>query len=371
MTTRPKRREDRTAAESPRKKRAGKKAAAKKKAASKTRGAKPARRRKTGAAPKRARAKPSAQAGGKIHQADRQAEAGRCAAQAGRRAAPARVARRLRAPPEGRAAARPGARARPACGRASPSPPCARRAFAGVAIKGAMGPRYAEVLTPAALRFLADLHREFEARARAAARGARRAAAALRRGRTAGFPSRHQSDPRRPGLARRADPARPAGPPRRDHRAGRPQDDRQCAQFRRQRLHGGFRGRQFADLGQQYRGPDQPEGPLGRQARLHRSGEPQALQARRQARGADRAPARLASGRGAPDGRRRADLRRAVRFRALFLPQRARRRSQPAPGPISTCRSSRRSRKRGCGTRCSCSRRSSSAFRTARSTRPC
>ena len=26
-----------------------------------------------------------------------------------------------------------------------------------------MGPRYAEVLTPAALRFLADLHREFEA----------------------------------------------------------------------------------------------------------------------------------------------------------------------------------------------------------------
>ena len=29
----------------------------------------------------------------------------------------------------------------------------------GVAIKGAMGPRYGEVLTPAALRFLAELHR--------------------------------------------------------------------------------------------------------------------------------------------------------------------------------------------------------------------
>ena len=47
---------------------------------------------------------------------------------------------------------------------------------AGVAIKGKLGPRYAEMLTPAALRFLAELHREFEARARAAARGARRAA---------------------------------------------------------------------------------------------------------------------------------------------------------------------------------------------------
>jgi len=33
----------------------------------------------------------------------------------------------------------------------------------GVAIKGKLGPRYTEVLTPAALRFLADLHREFEA----------------------------------------------------------------------------------------------------------------------------------------------------------------------------------------------------------------
>ncbi len=32
----------------------------------------------------------------------------------------------------------------------------------GVAIKGALGARYTEVLTPAALRFLAELHREFE-----------------------------------------------------------------------------------------------------------------------------------------------------------------------------------------------------------------
>ena len=38
----------------------------------------------------------------------------------------------------------------------------------------------------------------------------------------------------------------------------------QRAEFRRQGLHGRFRGRQLADLGQPDRGPDQPQGPLGR-----------------------------------------------------------------------------------------------------------
>src|SRR5205085_10383932 len=33
----------------------------------------------------------------------------------------------------------------------------------GVAIKAPLRPRYSEIFTPAALRFLADLHREFEA----------------------------------------------------------------------------------------------------------------------------------------------------------------------------------------------------------------
>ena len=241
----------------------------------------------------------------------------------------------------------------------------------GVAIKGALGARYTEVLTPAALRFLAELHREFEGAARAHAGGTRRAAGALRRRRPAGLSLRHARDPRRRGLARRADPGRFARPPRRDHRTGRSQDDHQRAQFRRQRLHGGLRGCQFADLGQQHRRPDQSEGSLGRQDRLHRSRHAQALPALRQAGSADRAPARLASRRGASDRRRRADFRRAVRFRALFLSQRAARRSRPAPALISICRSSRRARKRGCGTTCSCSRRSGSAFRTARSGRRC
>jgi hypothetical protein len=41
----------------------------------------------------------------------------------------------------------------------------------GVVVKGAMRPRYGEVLTPAALRFLVDLHRAFEGRANELAAG--------------------------------------------------------------------------------------------------------------------------------------------------------------------------------------------------------
>ena len=167
-----------------------------------------------------------------------------------------------------------------------------------------------------------------------------------------------------------ADPRRSARPPRRDHRPGRPQDDHQRAQFRRQGLHGRFRGRHLADLGEQYRGPDQPQGPLGRQDRLHRSDNRQALRARTKARGAARAAARLASAGGAYDGRRRADLRRAVRFRPLSLPQRQAALAQ-ARAPISICRSWRAISRRGCGTTSSSSRRSGSASRAARSRRRC
>ena len=37
---------------------------------------------------------------------------------------------------------------------------------AGVAVLGAQGPRFDEIMTPAALAFLADLHRRFDARRR-------------------------------------------------------------------------------------------------------------------------------------------------------------------------------------------------------------
>ena len=45
-------------------------------------------------------------------------------------------------------------------------------------------------------------------------------------------------------------PGRPPRPPRRDHRAGRPQDDHQRAQLGRERLHGRLRGLDAPDLGQ-------------------------------------------------------------------------------------------------------------------------
>src|SRR4051812_12745492 len=56
----------------------------------------------------------------------------------------------------------------PARARVAARPRAAKRAaavprVAGVVIRAPLGPRYAEVLTPAALRFLAELHREFEA----------------------------------------------------------------------------------------------------------------------------------------------------------------------------------------------------------------
>ena len=112
-----------------------------KKAVRKTRGAKPARRRVVAAKSKKGASRRSV------------------------RKAPARATRRLRASAgrrlksvahPRRARARMSGRHRAAKSVAIPRP-------AGVAIKGKLGPRYGEVLTPAALRFLADLHREFEA----------------------------------------------------------------------------------------------------------------------------------------------------------------------------------------------------------------
>jgi malate synthase len=155
MTTRPKRRKK--AARKRAKKPAGRKSAAGQNATLKTRGAKPARRRKAGAAPptKAARTKPKTvrkTVRPKPADAPRKAEGARrqlALLGSGRRP---KVALQ-RGPARGRVGVRPRI-AKPA--RRAPRVP-------GVAVKGAMGPRYAEVLTPAALRFLAELHRAFEA----------------------------------------------------------------------------------------------------------------------------------------------------------------------------------------------------------------
>jgi malate synthase len=148
MTTRPKRKKTKAATSRAAAKKSAKKAAAKKKAIGKTRGTKPARRRKAGT-PKKTAA-PGARARTAVKASKRSAR---------RRLAAFDVFRRRPKAIAGRG---------PARGRVSPrrlmAKPAARAPrVAGVGIKGAMGPRYAEVLSPAALRFLADLHREFEA----------------------------------------------------------------------------------------------------------------------------------------------------------------------------------------------------------------
>jgi malate synthase len=137
MTTR--RKKKKKAAKAAKKKSAAKKAAPKKakaKKAVKTRGKKAARQRS--AAPKFSRTPKRT---------------------AARRLAVLSMSGRRPKSVSGRGAARARVRARPRVGKSTPAAP----RVAGVAIKGPFGPRYTEVLTPAALRFLADLHREFEA----------------------------------------------------------------------------------------------------------------------------------------------------------------------------------------------------------------
>jgi hypothetical protein len=168
MTTRPKRRKSKAAVAKKSAKKATKKAAAKKKAVAKTRGAKPARRRKVRTAKKTARPNANSKAAAK---------------------APKRFARR-RLAAFGAAGRRINVTAGrgPARGRVNPRRSVAERParaprIAGVAIKGALGPRYAEVLTPGALRCLAELHREFEVpRSRMLARDAADGAPEFRHG---------------------------------------------------------------------------------------------------------------------------------------------------------------------------------------------
>ena len=133
----------------------------------------------------------------------------------------------------------------------------------GIAVTASNGSRQDEILSPAALAFLADLQREFN--------GTRKRLLKLREERQKRFDAGELPDflaettacPRR-RLARRADPGRPAGPPRGDHRPGRSQDDHQCAELGRESVHGRLRGRLLPDLGQHDRGPGQSEGSAGR-----------------------------------------------------------------------------------------------------------
>ena len=105
-------------------------------------------------------------------------------------------------------------------------------------------------------------------------------------------------------------PADLAGPARRDHRPGRPQDDHQRAQLGRAGVHGRLRGRHVADLGQRRRRPGEPDGRRPAHDLVRGARDRQALRAERAAGHADGASARLPS--------RRAPLSRstAARFPA-------------------------------------------------------
>ncbi len=122
----------------------------------------------------------------------------------------------------------------------------------------ATAPEWRAVLTPEAIAFVNDLADRFSERARATARPARGRAARVRRRQAAGLPGGNPGAARR-GLARRRDPAGPPRPARRDHGTARAQDGHQCAQLRRQRLHGGLRGFAVPDLGQPRRRAGEPD----------------------------------------------------------------------------------------------------------------
>ena len=191
----------------------------------------------------------------------------------------------------------------------------------GVVIRGAIKPGWEALLSSEALAFVAGLERKFGGRAPPAARPARRDPAPPRCRLEARFPGRDQGDPRR-RLAGGADPARHRRPPHRDHRPDRPQDGDQRAELRGQCLHGRFRGRDHALLGQSARGAGEFVRCGAADHRLRRSRDRPALRAERQDRGAVRAAARLASAGKACAGRWRADVGRAVRFRPVLFPQR-------------------------------------------------
>ena len=225
----------------------------------------------------------------------------------------------------------------------------------GVSIDGVINPDFEKVLTQEAIAFVADLHRPFNPRREELLAGARSSA---RSGSTpASCPiscAETRADPRRATGRVAPIAAGPPRPPRRDHRPGRPQDDHQRAELRRQGLHGGLRGCEHAHLGQHA-----STGQINlRDAVRRRSTSPSRRRAssyklNEKTADAVRAAARLAPAREARHGRRRADVGLAVRLRPVLLPQRARSCWRAAAARTSTCRRWRAISRRGCGTTCS------------------
>ena len=123
----------------------------------------------------------------------------------------------------------------------------------GVELRGEVTPAFAQILMPDALAFVAKLERQFGARRLECLQRRKERQTALDRGEALDFPARNKRDPRK-RLDMRADSARHARSSGRDHRSDRSQDGDQRAQFRRENVHGRFRGCQLADLGNMVEG---------------------------------------------------------------------------------------------------------------------
>ena len=118
-----------------------------------------------------------------------------------------------------------------------------------IEVTGPVEGRFAEILTPEALAFLAQLDDAFAGRRHELLDARRSGATDLHpaRSRSASCAETRRIRDDEPGGSPRR--AWPGGPPRRDHRPDRPQDDDQRAELRREGLAGRLRGRDVPDLG--------------------------------------------------------------------------------------------------------------------------
>ena len=205
-----------------------------------------------------------------------------------------------------------------------------------------------DILSPEALDFVAELHGRFEPRRQELLAARRERADELQARRHARLPRGDARDPRGRLAGRRAVRGL-ARPPRRDHRADRPQARHQRAQLGRQGLHGRLRGRDRADVGERRRRPRQPDRrdrPHDHLRRLRR----QALRARRGDRDAA-ACARAAGTSTTSTSRSRAPRSPAgcstSASTSSTTPSGC---STPARGRTSTCPSWSTTSRRGCGT---------------------